>query len=274
MQKKRRFIDAKISGESFRDKVTMPKKRPFQDDKVSREQIKRIILALKHLGLKTLLMLVKDTQARPGELLGLQVSDFNLSHEPAYLNIPAERAKNDMPRELFFTQETKEILLNLIGKEEKKPSDFVFLPKDVDQYNERELQKKIGFIESNLGKILRELLSQPQFADLNGVVPQRGMYKRYKIHIYSFKKFAFTVMADELGEIAARAIKGDREYVLTYYRKSREERAADYKYVIPKLSVFGTDDKYKVREAIGEKIKTMKEDELAKLQKFLETANA
>lgn len=81
-------------------------------------------------------------------------------------------------------------------------------------------------------------------------------------------------MADELGEIAARAIKGDREYVLTYYRKSMEERAADYQRVIPKLSVFGSDEKYIVKDQIASKIKDMKDQDLARLQKFLETVNA
>src|SRR5579863_2126326 len=89
-----KFMGAKIDGDDFRENVTMPKKRPFQDDKVTKEQIRRIILGLNHLGLRALLMLMKDTQARPAELLGLRMTDFNLSHDPPYLNIPAERAKN------------------------------------------------------------------------------------------------------------------------------------------------------------------------------------
>ena len=60
-----------------------------------------------------------------------------------------------------------------------------------------------------------------------------GRQKRYKIYPYSFKKFAFTKMADVLEEMVVRAIKGDKEYVFTYYRKSREERADDYRRVLP-----------------------------------------
>ena len=65
-----KFAGAEISTDDFKERVTMPKKRPFQDDKVTRDQIRRIILGLNHLGLKVLLMLIKDTQARPAELLG------------------------------------------------------------------------------------------------------------------------------------------------------------------------------------------------------------
>ncbi len=145
--------------------------------------------------------------------------------------------------------------------------------KDFDPFDEVAVQKKIDRVGDTLGKTFRELMCKPQFADIKQTVQTRGM-NRYKIHPYSFKKFAFTVMADELGEIAARAIKGDREYVLTYYRKNRDERATDYQRVIPKLSVFGSDEKYKVRDQIAAKIKDMKDQDLARLQKFLETANA
>ena len=122
--------------------------------------------------------------------------------------------------------------------------------------------------------VFRKKLAGEQFADINQKIQQRGCMNRYKIHIYSFKKFAFTVMADALGEIAARAVKGDREYVLTYYRKSREERAEDFRKVIPKLSVFGSDEGSKIREQVEAKVRTLSEDDLARLQEFLKTANA
>lgn len=272
-KKSLKFLGAHIDGDSFREKVTIPKKRPFQDDKVTKDQIRRIVLGLKHLGLKTLLMLIKDTQARPGELLGLRVSDFNVAHDPPYLNMPAEMAKNDMPRELFFTEETKQMLVSLIKSKSKKQNDFLYLPDGIDPVDEKTFQKKLDGTANTLGRNFRALLAKPQFSDMRETVSTRGM-TRYKIHIYSFKKFAFTVMADELGEIAARAIKGDREYVLTYYRKSREERATDYRKVVPKISVFGSDERSKVRDQIAEKVRSMKDDDLARLQKFLRTAKA
>jgi len=74
--------------------------------------------------------------------------------------------------------------------------------------------------------------------ELNNEVNGKRGTVRYKIHLYSFKKFAFTTMADTLREMGTRAIKGDSEYVMTYYRKSREERAEDYRKVTPKLLVF------------------------------------
>ena len=269
-----KHFGAKIGSEEFKDRVTLPKKRPFQDDKVTKDQIRRIMLELHHMGLKALLMLMKDTQARPAELLGLQLSDLNLSYDPPYLNIPAERAKNDLPRELFFTQETKEMLISFIKKKERQQGQFIFLSDNIDPQDEMAVQKRIKTVHGDMKAAFRKLMSGPGFADMNERIRQRGAMPRYKLHIYSFKKFAFTVMADTLGEIAARAIKGDREYVLTYYRKNREERAEDYRKVVLKISVFSSDETPSAREEVEAKIKSMGQDELAKLQEFLKTASA
>ena len=268
-----KHLGAKIGSEEFKERVTLPKKRPFQDDKVTKDQIRRIVLGLHHVGLKTLLMLMKDTQARPSELLSLQLGDLNLSHDLPYLNISAERAKNDMPRELFFTPETKEMLMSYIKKKERQQGQFLFLSEDIDPQDEVAVQRRVKTVHGDMKAAFRKLMSSSEFADMNERVKQRGSLPRYKLHIYSFKKFAFTVMADALGEIAARAIKGDREYVLTYYRKNREERAEDYRKVVLKLSVFSSDDKPSAREEIEAKIQSMGQDELARLQKYL-TAKA
>ncbi|MGH2612742.1 MAG: tyrosine-type recombinase/integrase [Rhabdochlamydiaceae bacterium] len=268
VKKTLKFMGAKIDAEEFKERVTMPKIRPFQDEKVDRDQIRRIVLCLKHLQLKAVLMLMKDTMARPAELVGLRVSDLNLSYDPPYLNIPAERAKNDLPRELFFTHETKELLLAHIKRKNKKGSDFLFL-NDADSLDEMELQRKIENTTQVFSQVFRRMLSKPEFEDLRGTVNQRGAVTRYKIHPYSFKKFAFTTMADTLGEVATRAIKGDRKYVFTYYRKSRDERAADYRKVMPKLLIFAQDEILKSKEELESKIRTMDAEDLARLQEFL-----
>ncbi|HKZ43122.1 MAG TPA: hypothetical protein VJ044_19345 [Candidatus Hodarchaeales archaeon] len=62
----------------------------------------------------------------------------------------------------------------------------------------------------------------------------------YTIHIYSFKKFELTKIADTISELAAHAIAGHEEYLITYYKKTREDRATDYLKVKPKLQLFTT----------------------------------
>ncbi|MCP8312426.1 MAG: hypothetical protein L6M37_05700 [Candidatus Methylarchaceae archaeon HK02M1] len=51
-------------------------------------------------------------------------------------------------------------------------------------------------------------------------------------------KFAFTKIADVLGSLATHAIAGHKKYFITYYKKSRKERAKDYLKAIPRLNLF------------------------------------
>jgi len=58
-------------------------------------------------------------------------------------------------------------------------------------------------------------------------------------------------------------------YLFTYYKKSREERAEDYRKIIPKLSVFVPDDQTRIREQVEEAINTLKKEDLASVLEFI-----
>jgi integrase len=262
----------KIDYYEFKDQVAMPKIRTFEDDKVNDEQIRRIVLATRSQKLKCLLMLMKDTGARPAEILGLKLSDLNLTHDPPCFNIPGHLAKNDIAREIFFTTETKSILTAYLQNNGVKTPEYVFLRNVQDHDSDEErFQIKLRYEEVEMNRIFRRTMARPEFADMNEKVAKRhGVKNCFKIHIYSFKKFAFTRMADTLGELAAHAITGHKAYLMTYYKKSREERAEDYRKLMLKISVFGTEEKAKIREQVEQEIKALKTDELAALLKSIQ----
>lgn len=68
---------------------------------------------------------MKDTLVRPSKLLSLKLGDFNLTYDPPYLTIPSYAAKNDLPKEVFFTDETKSVLIDYL-KNISKPNHFLF----------------------------------------------------------------------------------------------------------------------------------------------------
>ena len=137
--------------------------------------------------------------------------------------------------------------------------------KDIEGLDEVKFQKYAMGVESQYSSNLRVILKN-KLPELNDEVSGCGTV-RYKIHLYSFKKFPFTIMADTLGEMATRAIKGDSEYLLTYYRKSREEKVEYFKKVIPKLLVFSEPED--TRKSVEDEIKNISKDDLVDVLKFL-----
>lgn len=255
-------LRVRIDAQEYRDRVTLPKARPTKDDKFQKEEIRRLILAVKHPGAKLLGMIMKDNQARPSEVLGLRMPDFELSYRYAYFTIPSERAKNDIPRELFISDETKEMFLDYVKANNIGENDWIFLSKEVPADNEEIIQKRIQTKYVSIWQAYDRTMKRPEFADLRKKIRDNEYGAKYDKHIYSFKKFAFTAWADAAGEMAARAIKGDSEYVFTYYKKSREERAEDFEKVLPRLLIFSSNPE-SVKEQIQEELDRMKKDELA-----------
>jgi len=230
-----------ITNEVFRNKVSLPTIQIPMDEKPSEEDLRNLLIHAQG-RLKPYIALLKDAPIRPIEAVGLQLMHFNFEHDPPHVIIPAYLSKNDMEREVFFTHETEAILKAYIeNRGLRSLEDYVFLlrPHLSDEIG---FQKALFSAEKRLGNAFRELLSKPAFKHLK--IPMRGRRKdvRYKIHPYSLKKFSFTKAADTLGELAAHAMSGHRAYLITYYKKSREERAKDFKKLIPKLSVLAPTD--------------------------------
>ena len=71
-------------------------------------------------------------------------------------------------------------------------------------------------------------------------------------------------------------MKGDRHYVLTYYKKTLLERMEDYKKLIPVLSVFGSneDARLETKQEIDNLISGMStEDQQGLLKSLLDGKN-
>ena len=156
----------------------------------------------------------------------------------------------------------------------KNSGDFLFLRGEINIANEVEFQNKLNSLVDQLGGVFRKMMKKPAFSDLNRVIEKHGSMLRYTIHPYSFRKSAFTRIADTLGEMAAHAITGHKAYLDTYYKKSKEERAEDYRKLIPGLSVFGVDAKSKLDEEYEEATKSIKDnDTKAAVLEFLKNSN-
>ncbi|MBI2938417.1 MAG: tyrosine-type recombinase/integrase [Thaumarchaeota archaeon] len=268
----------KIDKDKLRDAVPTPKKQIFTDEALTPESARTILLETRQPDLRLLLFLEKDTLARPEELISLKLGNINLTNDPAYLKIPEYAAKNNIEREVFFTQETKERLVAYLQKEHiTKPSEYIFLKKGLlldPIADEKNFQKAVSLKFNNMhDKWHRNRINIPAIRNIIQLMERRGHKNAYTIHIYSFKKFGFTKIADTISELAAHAIAGHQQYLITYYKKSRDERAADFRKVAPKLQLFTTPtDVEKQQKIIENEIKTLPPEALAQVLEFVKTA--
>ena len=269
----------KIDDDKLRETTPRPKKQIFTDEALTPENARTILLETRQPELRLLLCLEKDTLARPEELLSLKFSNINLTRDPAYLTIPEYAAKNNIEREAFFTQETKEILISYLQKNKiEKPGDYIFLRRKGEGLDplgdEKTFQKKVtNMLQQLEAKWTRNRNHSPAIQQIIKKIERRGRKNVYTIHIYSFKKFGFTKVTDTISELAAHAIAGHQEYLITYYKKSREDRAADYRKVTPKLQLFtAPSDLEKQQKAIEDEIRYLPPEALAQVLQYVKTA--
>jgi len=261
-----------VDRERFKDKVCLPKAQVFQDGALTTEDARRIILECHHTALRALITLIKDTLARPEELISLKLEHINLANDPPYLSIPAYASKNDLPREAFFTNETKEFLIaHLKRRKITQPNQYIFLTnkRPLDPVgNEAEFQRAVEDKLKNL-RVVWYYLLKTRLPDLYQKVEQRGVRTRYRIHLYTWKKYGFTKIADTLGELAAHAIAGHKAYLITYYKKTREERAQDFKKVAPKLQLLQREEQEeeKMKKELIAAVEALPKEGLAEILK-------
>tara|TARA_Y100000780_G_C13666609_1_gene410732 strand:- start:753 stop:1094 length:342 start_codon:yes stop_codon:yes gene_type:complete len=109
---------------------------------------------------------------------------------------------------------------------------------------------------------------------MNKTVDVGYRQKMYEIHQYSFKKFAYTAVSDVLGESAAKAMKGDSDYVQTYYKHTRDEKMRDYARVMPRLSIFTPDPSIRTKQQLDSVISDVStEDQQGLLKSLLDSKN-
>jgi len=270
----------KIDKDTMKDAAPLPKKQIFVDEALTPETARTILLETRQPDLRLLLCLEKDTLARPEEIVSLKLGNINLASDPSYLKIPEYAAKNNIEREAFFTQETKEILISYLQKRGvKKQEEYIFLNngENLDPLgDEKKFQRRVSdtFMQME-SKWHRNRNSSPALQQIIKKLERRGRRNTYTIHIYSFKKFGFTKYADAISELAAHATAGHEEYLITYYKKSREDRVVDFNKVKGKLQLFTTPtDLEKQQQAVEQKIKSLPPEALVKVLQYLNMETA
>lgn len=217
------YSDIDITPYKFKIKVNMPKKQIRRDAELTVEQVSRILHILP-LDMRLVCMLVMTTLRRPNEIARLRVRDMDLNSTPVRIVIPASVSKNRVEGLTFTTAECAGLLSEHIKRNRLKPDDYLFSAAGM-AHPVRALDNRFNY----------HLQKEPDLCDR-----QEGQkVRRYKIHIYSFKKFGYTRADRKFGKNFADGLKGDKNS--EYHRLPLEERAEMYLELEPELTIFNAE---------------------------------
>ncbi len=217
----RRFLaynDIVIDRDRFKDKVTLPRTRRTADEPLAMDTV-RILLTKGRPSpkIRALILTLLSSAIRIAEALNLRWKDVNLEADPATINIREEITKTNEARVAYVSQEAKEALRPL--KTGAKEDDLVF------SYS-GPMQQRMKVVQ----KVFRNLVKR------TGLDRTLEGHRMHAIHFHLFRKYYFTKAVDSLGEVPAHAMLGHRSYLDTYFLKTEDERAADYRKLEPHLT--------------------------------------
>ncbi len=218
----------KTNLEEIKDFVNFPKPEKERRKPLTKEIIRKLLDNSKEQR-KVLYLTLLSSGMRIGEALALKKRDFDFSHDPVMISIPARYTKTKEARETFVSKEAKEIILRIAKR--KNESDLIFTHQPRHEqalYNE----------EMAFGKLRRRC----------GLTEKYSGGKRYVVNIHAFRAYFHTKASKVHGQEYAHALDGHSSYLEQYYRNTIEERAEMYKVLEPELLIYEDSSSIQVKE--------------------------
>jgi integrase len=214
------YVDVEVDPLKFRNKVVMPKVTQIADVPLRLEDVQTLLTRGRPSPkLRALILVLLSSGMRIGEALSMRWADLDLNSTPGTIGLRAEYTKTRAARTAYVSEEAKQALLEL--KASSPPTERVL------DYAGDMWQK-----QKEAGRTFRRLVGRV------GLGERLEGHRTHRIHFHSFRKFFLTRAVDTLGDHAGHALCGHGFYMDTYYRKSEEERKAEYLRLMPRLTVF------------------------------------
>ncbi|MDG6970696.1 MAG: tyrosine-type recombinase/integrase [Nitrososphaerota archaeon] len=227
------FLDVRIDAQRFREKVDQPRILKIEDEPLSMETLRKVLtLGRPNRKMLALVLLLLSSGMRLGEALKLKVSDLDLSASPARATIRAENTKGGRQRVVFMTDEARDAIRRILW--DWDPAPRAPKAKVVPARPDRAVFDFDGDIWGREKTAIRTFRRVCERAGCNRLIEG---HRIHVVHFHLFRKYFLTKGSDIIGEHAAHALCGHGFYMDTYYRKTVEERAADYRRLVPHLTV-------------------------------------
>lgn len=210
------MYDIDIIPSKFKHKVTMPKERKEDEYALDVNEIRTILTAINNRRLKAFCMMLASGGMRPVEALAIQFKDLDLKAKPTKIYMKAEYSKNKLPREVYITAEATTFLNQWLAHKYRKrkpdPNELVFgVMGDATPEG----------LYPSISNEFRRVLKAVHFDER-----KKGLARRGKITLYSFRRYVKTVTEDHAGHSMSEYLLGHKKS--PYYTKKEPERRAIY----------------------------------------------
>ena len=241
-----------------------------EEEEMTKEKLRKILNCCDLSG-RALFLLLATTGMRLGEALALELDDLKLDENPPRVIIRGENTKTGEMREVFLTQEAKEILLQWLSVRDKflresyeKVKNFMKIGKTPIDLRDRRV---FPFSKSKVERLWHEVLEK---AELLRKDKSTG---RATIVIHSLRKYFRTRLAKARvpAEMIDALMGHSRSSLRQVYTKfSPEEVIEMWKKAEIELTVFGSPEAEELRKKLKEKEEELKKKEQELQQRFKE----
>ena len=189
------YYDVDLIASKFKRKVKMPKFYREDEEPLDTSDIRKILLACNNRRLKTYLLILASGGMRAVEGLAIRTKDIDFSVNPTKIHIRREYAKTRVARDIYISNEATHYLKQWLdwkynNPERRRPQD------------ENDLVFTI-YRNKNPNTLYVNVLSE--FQKLLAIVglnerKEGGKQRRRKITLHSFRRFAKSVISDQVSQ--------------------------------------------------------------------------
>ena len=236
-------IDVVIS--KFKRKVKMPKVYREDEEAIDVSDIRRILLSCNNRRLKTYLLVLASGGMRATECLAIRIKDIDFTVNPTKIHIRKEYAKTRTGRDIYISDEATLYLKQWIQ----------WKYDNIDRPRKRDENDLVFTVYSTVdptllyGKVLREFQKLLTIIGLDE--RKENVKRRRKITLHSFRRFAKTVVSDEVNQDYSEWFLGHSKS--PYYTKKEPDRRQIYATKCMKYLTFLN---YSTLEATGKNIES------------------
>jgi integrase len=194
----------------------MPKHYREDEQAIDIQDIRNLLLKCNNRRLKAYILVLASSGLRAVEACALRLCDVDFTISPTKVHVRKEFSKTKTARDVYISQEATTYLQDLIKwkyrfSKKSSPDDLAFGVYFKEDAKPSEIYVRL---QNEFGKLL----------NVTGMDQRKDDSKRHRITLHSFRRFANTVLSDNVSSMYADWFLGHAGKSVYYTKKEPERR--------------------------------------------------